>query len=178
MSKGTALPAMVAQQEGTGKKVAAAAMSQKVEDYRLSMEKTLESLKELQENAGQISEFELEEKNLVNEFFSSLLKIMETFGKKIELSVSALPEDYGRHTSKAFLYPVAQLVLVHKDLEVEVIDLSTKESRDLLVELAGEIMLKLKKTIDAHRTKVEKRVSFFMAITEELQKIAKIFSRD
>ncbi|MCK4434501.1 hypothetical protein KAU92_03340, partial [Candidatus Bathyarchaeota archaeon] len=50
-----------------------------------------EFLKDIQEKAGQISESEMEEDNLVNEFFNSLLKILKPFSKTIEIPVSSLP---------------------------------------------------------------------------------------
>jgi len=145
---------------------------------KVEKEESVEFLKEMQEKAGQISESEMEEENLVNEFFSSLLKILKPFGKTLEISVSSLPEGYSERLSKAHLYLTGQLVLVYKNGQVEILNLADKENHELLVEITGEIMAKLKSIIDSYKSKTEKRVKFLMPITRELQKVAKVFSEE
>jgi len=145
---------------------------------KVEKEESVEFLKEMQEKAGQISESEMEEENLVNEFFSSLLKILKPFGKTLEISVSSLPEGYSEQLSKAHLYLTGQLVLVYKNGQVEILNLADKENHELLVEITGEIMAKLKSIIDSYKSKTEKRVKFLMPITRELQKVAKVFAEE
>jgi hypothetical protein len=145
---------------------------------RVDKEESVEFLKEMQEKAGQISETEMEEENLVNEFFSSLLKILKPFCKTLEISVSSLPESYSEQISKAHLHLTGQLVLVYVDGKVEILNLADKENHDLLVEVTGEIMAKLKLIIDSYKSEAEKRVKFLMPITRELQKVAKVFSEE
>jgi len=148
------------------------------EGHRASKEEALEFLKEIQENAGQISELVIEEENLVNDFFDFVLKILKPFGKTLEISISSLPENYSVRLSKAYLYVTGQLVLVYRNGEVEILNLADQENREILVEITGEIMLKLKTVINSYKSKTEKRVQFLMAITKELQKVAKVFSED
>jgi len=85
------------------------------ESEKTTKEEAVEFLKEMQEKAGQISETEMEEENLVNEFFNSLLKILKPFSKTLEISVSSLPERYSDQISKAHLYLTGQLVLVYRN---------------------------------------------------------------
>lgn len=146
------------------------------ESRKTSKEEAAEFLKEIQEEAGQISESEMEEENLVNEFFNSLLKILKPFSKTLEISVSSLPERYTGQISKAHLYLTGQLFLVYKNGEVEILNLTEKENHQLLVEITGEIMAKLKSIIESYKSKTEKRVKFLMPITQQLQKVAKVFS--
>ena len=148
------------------------------ESEKTTKEEAVEFLKEMQEKAGQISETEMEEENLVNEFFNSLLKILKPFSKTLEISVSSLPERYSDQISKAHLYLTGQLVLVYRNGEVEILNLTDKENREVLVEITGEIMVNLKSVIDSYRSKTEKRVKFLMSITKELQKVAKVFSEE
>jgi hypothetical protein len=143
---------------------------------RVNKDESVEFLKEMQEEAGQISETEMEEENLVNEFFSSLLKILKPFSKTLEISVSSLPKSYREQMSKAHLHLTGQLVLVYRDGKVEILNLADKENHELLVEITGEIMAKLKLIIDSYKSEAEKRVKFLMPITRELQKVAKVFS--
>lgn len=139
-------------------------------------EEALEFLKEMHENAGQMSEIVKEEETLVIEFFGSLLKILKPFGRTLDIAVSSLPKGYGERVSKAYLYLSGQLVLVYKNGEVEILNLSDTENREILIEIMGEIMLKLKSMIDSYKSKAEKRVNFLMSITKELQKVAKAFA--
>jgi hypothetical protein len=148
------------------------------ESEKTTKEEAVEFLKEMQEKAGQISETEMEEENLVNEFFNSLLKILKPFSKTLEISVSSLPERYSDQISKAHLYLTGQLVLVYRNGEVEILNLTDKENREVLVEITGEIMVNLKSVIDSYRSRTEKRVKFLMSITKELQKVAKVFSEE
>ena len=145
---------------------------------RIEKEESVEFLKEMQEKAGQISESEMEEENLVNEFFSCLLKILRPFSKTLEISVSSLPESYSEQVGKAHLHLTGQLVLVYRSGEVEILNLAEKENHELLVEITGEIMAKLKSIIDSYKSETEKRVKFLMPITRELQKVAKVFTNE
>jgi hypothetical protein len=105
-----------------------------------------------------------------------LIKILKPFGKTLEISASSLPEQYDGRISKAYLYLTGQLVLVYKNGEVEVLNLADQENHEVLIEITGEIMMKLKSVISSHRSKTEKRVKFLMAVTKELQKVAEVFS--
>jgi len=69
-------------------------------------------------------------------------------------------------------------VLVYRNGQVEILNLPDKENHELLVEITGEIMAKLKTIIDSYKSETEKRVKFLMPITRELQKVAKVFSEE
>lgn len=148
------------------------------EEEKTTKEEATEFLKEMQEKAGQISESEMEEESLVNEFFNSLLKILKPFSETLEISVSSLPGSYNEQVSKAHLYLTGQLVLVYRNGEVKILNLVDKENHELLVEITGAIMAKLKSVIDSYKSETEKRVKFLMPITQELQKVAKVFSEE
>jgi hypothetical protein len=135
-------------------------------------------LNEMQENAGQISELAKEEENLVAEFFNHMFKILKPFSKTIEISSSSLPEHYRGQIDRSYLYLTGQLVLVHTNGELEILNLTDKENHDVLVEITEEIMTKLKMVINTSRSKIEKRVKFLMTVTKELQKVAKVFSEE
>jgi len=135
-------------------------------------------LNEMRENAGQISELAKEEENLVTEFFNHMFKILKSFSKTIEISSSSLPEQYRGRIDKSYLYLTGQLVLVHTNGELEILNLTDQENHDVLVEITEEIMTKLKMVINTSRSKIEKRVKFLITITRELQKVAKVFSEE
>jgi hypothetical protein len=136
----------------------------------------LESLREMLENIGQMSEMAKEEETLVADFFSFLTQILASFTKTLEISASALPQKYREQVGKAYLYLTGQLILVYRNGEAEILNLMEPDNYDILVEIAGEIMLKLKSVIDSYKSKTEKRVNFLLAITKELQKVATVFA--
>ncbi|MDH5482502.1 MAG: hypothetical protein OEY22_06460 [Candidatus Bathyarchaeota archaeon] len=146
------------------------------EKSKVSEEEALDSLKEVQENVGQISELAKEEENLVVEFFDSLKKILKSISRKLEISVSSLPKKYQERINKAYLYLTGQLVLVHRSEEVEILNLAEPENHGILIEILGEIMVQLKSTVSSHSSKTEKRVKFLMSVTKELQKVANVFA--
>jgi hypothetical protein len=148
------------------------------DNSKLTEEQTTEALKEIQENAGQISELSSEEETLVKEFFNFLVRILKPFGKTLEISVLSLPESYNGRISKAYLYLTGQLVLVFKNDEVEILNLADQENHQILVDITGEIMTKLKVIITSHKSRTEKRVKFLMQMTKGLQKVAEVFSED
>lgn len=148
------------------------------ENQKLTEEQTTEVLKEIQENAGQISELASEEDTLIEEFFSFLGRIMKNFAKTLEIPVSSLPDKYSRRAGKAYLYPNGQLVLIYVTGEVDTVNLAVKENRQVLIEIAGGIMTTLKTIINTHKSKTEKRVRFLMQISKGLQKVAEAFSED
>jgi hypothetical protein len=139
-------------------------------------DETQASLKEMQENVGQMSELAKEEENLVKEFFSFLLKILKPLSKTLEISVSSLPENYKAQVNKAYLYPTGQLVLVYRNGEVEILNLADQENHGILIDITSDVMAKLKMVINSCRSKTEKRVKFLMSVTKELQKVAKVFT--
>jgi len=148
------------------------------ENRQVSEDQVAEALREIQENSGQISELVTEEENLVTEFFNSLLQILKSFSKTLEISVSSLPERYRGRTNKAYLYLTGQLVLVFANGEVEILNLTEEDNRQVLVDITGEIMAKLKTVISSYKSKTEKRVKFLMQITKELQRVAEVFTEN
>lgn len=148
------------------------------ESQRASKEEAIEVLKAMQEDVGQMFELEKEEENLVIEFFNSLLKILKPFGKTLEISVSCLPRSLSEQISKAYLHPTGQLVLLHKNGDVRILNLADRKNHEVLIEISGEIMMKLKSIVESYKSETEKRVKFLLSITKELQKVAKIFAKE
>ena len=141
---------------------------------KVDEEETLASLREMQENVGQMSELAKEEENLVKEFFDFLLRILKPLSKTLEISVSSLPKNYRGQVNKAYLYLTGQLVLVCNSGEVEILNLADQENHGILIEITSDVMMKLKMMIDSCKSETEKRVKFLMSVTKELQKVAKV----
>ncbi len=146
------------------------------EDHGIREAETLSFLKEMQENVGQMSELVKEEENVVKEFFNLLAQILKAFSKTLEISPSTLPAEYVGRINKACLNTAGELVLVYLNGQVEVLSLKEQENYETLNHIAGEIMMKLRVLIVSYKSDAERRVRFLMAITRELQKIAKVFT--
>jgi plasmid replication initiation protein len=148
------------------------------ESQKVTEEEAIEFLKEMQENAGQMSELEKEEENIVNEFFNSLLKILKPFGKTLEISVDALPKNFSEYVNKAYLDLSGQLVLFYKNGNLKILNLADRDNHEVLIEISGEVMMRLKSIVNSYKLETEKRVKFLLSITKELQKVAKVFAKE
>jgi len=146
------------------------------EKQELDEKEALDSLREMQENVGQVSELAKEERTLVKEFFNSLQSILKPFSKTLEISVLSLPENYVGRVNKAYMYLTGQLVLVYVNGALEILNLVDQENLNILIGISGEIMTKLKLVVESHRIETEKRIKFVTSMTMELQKVAKTFS--
>ncbi len=129
-------------------------------------------LKTIKEHVGQIAELNSEENTLASHFCDSIAAIHAPFTKILELSTNALPTSDQGQISKAHLHRGNLLVLTKVAGEPEILDLKEQQNHKLLVEISGEIMLQLKKIVEAQKCEAEKRVQFFMPLTKDLERIA------
>ena len=151
-------------------------MSQKPQETKeKTIEDTLKFLDGIREETGQVFELTTEENMLVQEFLTSLLKIIQPLAQALPVSTSVLPEEWGK-VSQASLDLTGQLLLLYPDETMKIINLTEQRHRELLLKITYDIMPTLKRLITSHRQKIEARVTFMSFITKELQKTAKAFS--
>ncbi len=74
--------------------------------------------------------------------------------------------------------PKGNLMLLFQDGQVEIRNLSEKDERDLMICVMKDTMPKFKQLTSAHRKKIENRMKFLSAVTNEIQKISNAFSKD
>ncbi|UCE29313.1 MAG: hypothetical protein JSV85_00840 [Candidatus Bathyarchaeota archaeon] len=153
-------------------------MSQQLQEQReTDIEDTVNSLNDIRQEAGQISELSTEENMLVEEFILALLKIMQPLASTLPVSTSVLPEEWGKVT-QASIDLTGQLLVLHPDKRMKTVNLTEQRHRELLLEITHDIMPTLKKLVNSYREKVEARVKFMSSVTKELQRTAKAFSTD
>ena len=140
-----------------------------------SMKETIDVLRLMREDVGQICELSSEERKLVETFSLALLKLMQPLAKTIPVDPSALPEEMGEVES-ANIVPRGELIVLYPDGRMESIDLSDEANRDLLVDVVGDVIPKFKVIISELRAKIETRMGFLASVTRELQNIAEAFS--
>ena len=140
-------------------------------DYEMSIQELAAALKSMADDVGQISELASEEKLLVTEFFTSLLKLMQPLTTSMPVSMTALPAGEG-NIVKAYIDPTGHLVLLHEDGHMELKNLADEQNRDLMIMVIKDVMPKFKSLTSLQKRKIEERIKFLSAVTNEIQKIS------
>jgi hypothetical protein len=143
---------------------------------QVSLQEILDSLKSAQDDIGQISELASEEERLVVEFFSSLTKVMQPLVVTIPVSPTAIQE-YVDDVARATMDQTGSLLVLHRDGEVELKNLSEEKNRNLMIAVLGDVMPKFKHIFGAYRRRIEDRTKFLAAVTKETQKMSKALTK-
>ena len=141
----------------------------------VTLDELISSMKTLQDDVGQISELKSEEKRVVDVFFDSFLKLMQPLAKTMTVSPEALPDKLGNVT-QANVDPKGNLMLLYKNGQVEIRNLSERNERELMICVMKDVMPKFKQLTSAHRRDIENRMKFLSSVTQEIQKISKAFA--
>ena len=142
---------------------------------QLSVQELVESLKSTADDIGQISELSSEEKILVTQFFSSLLKMMQPLSPTIVVDQYALPAELGDVTH-AYLDTTGHLILKYIDDHVELRDLREEKNRDIMTAVIEDAMPKFKGLANQQKRKLENRIKLLSSVTKEIQKSAEALS--
>jgi hypothetical protein len=143
---------------------------------QVSIQELIDALNAVADDVGQISELASEEKLLVAEFFSSLLKLMQPWVSAISVSPSALQPERA-NVLQANVDPTGHLAVLFQDGRFELIDLSEQKNRDLMIAVIEDMVPKLKQFSASQKRKIENRIKFLSQITKEIQKIAATLSQ-
>jgi hypothetical protein len=142
-----------------------------IQEQEMSIQELAAAMKSMADDVGQISELASEEKLLVTEFFRSLLKLMQPLTPSMPVSTSALPAEAG-NIVKAYIDPTGHLALLHEDGHMELRNLSEERNRDIMIIVVKDVMPKFKSLTSLQKRKIEKRIQFLSAVTNEIQKIS------
>jgi hypothetical protein len=136
---------------------------------QVSIQELVDSLKSTADDIGQISELTSEEKILVTQFFSSLLKLMAPLAPSIAVNQLALPSQLG-DVVQAHIDPTGHLILLYEDGHVELKNLSEEKNRDLMTTVISDVMPKFKSLTSQQKRKLENRIKLISSVTKEIQK--------
>jgi proline dehydrogenase len=150
-------------------------LKQSEKKKQMSIQELVESLKSTADDIGQISELSSEEKILVAQFFSSLLKLMQPLAPSIAVNQLALPAELG-NVVQAHIDPTGHLILQFEDGHLELKDLSEEKNRDLMTAVIGDVMPKFKNLTSQQKHKLENRIKLLSSITKEIQKSSEALS--
>lgn len=138
-------------------------------------EELVAALKTTGDDIGQISELTSEENLLVDQFFISLLKLMQPLAPSIPVNQLVLPAEVG-DAVQADIDPTGHLILQYNDGHVELVNLIDKKNRDLMVAVISDILPKFKNLTSAQKRKLENRIKLLSSVTKEMQKISDALS--
>ena len=143
---------------------------------KATIEELIDSLKSVQDDIGQICELTSEEEALVTEFFESLLKLIRPLATTIQVSTEALPDEMG-DVARASIDPTGLLMVQYGDGRMILKNLLEEENRDLMTSVLEDILPKLKQLFSTRRERIQGRMKFLSAITKEIQKMSRAFSK-
>ena len=142
---------------------------------QVSIQELVESLKSTADDIGQISELSSEEKILVSQFFTSLLKLMQPLAPSISVTQLALPAQFG-DVVQAHVDQTGHLVLQFEDGHLELKNLIEEKNRDLMMAVVGDVVPKFKSLTSNQKRKLENRIKLLSTITKEIQKSSEALS--
>jgi hypothetical protein len=142
---------------------------------QFSIQEIVDSLKSTADDIGQISELSSEEKILVSQFFSSLLKLMAPLAPSMTVAQQSLPPQVG-DVVQAHVDPTGHLILQYVDNHVELRDLSDEKNRDLMMAVVNDVVPKFKSLTSMQKRKLENRIKLLSTITKEIQKSSEALS--
>jgi hypothetical protein len=142
---------------------------------QVPIQELVESLKSTADDIGQISELSSEEKILIAQFFSSLLKLMQPLAPSMAVNQLALPAELS-DVVQAHVDPTGHLILQFEDGHMELKDLSEEKNRDLMTAVFGDVLPKFKNLTSMQKRKLENRIKLLSTVTREIQKSSEALS--
>ena len=142
---------------------------------QLTLQELLDSLKNVQDDIGQICELMSEEKVLVTEFFESFLKLVQPLASTLPVSTLILPKEMGE-VAQALVDPQGHLILLYQDGYAKIENLREDKHRDLMIGIIKDVTPKTRLLISAERQKIEERMKFLATVTKEMQKVSRAIS--
>ncbi len=141
----------------------------------ITLQELVDSLRGTADDIGQISELSSEEKILVSQFFTSLLKLMQPLAPSIQVTPASLPAQVGDVTT-AYIDPTGHLVLQYTDGHIELKNLSDEKNRELMMSVVGDVVPKFKALTTNQKRKLENRIKLLSSVTKEIQKSSEALS--
>jgi hypothetical protein len=138
---------------------------------QVPVQELVDSLKNVADDIGQMNELTSEEKLLVSEFFSSLMKLMQPLTSSMQISTTALPTELG-NVAQANIDPTGYLALLFRDGHLELVNLSEEKHRELMLVVVEDVLPKFKQLTSGQKRKIENRIKFLSQVTKEMQKIS------
>lgn len=133
-------------------------------------EKFFSLLKALNEDTRQLSEFMIEEGNMIKELCTYLSKIFSQLDLSVVLPLMPVPWMEG--CKEAILNSQGHLIIVKDKVESKSLE---KYPPDVVLMVIWAVIPQLKELVDSYMKRISKRISIFERVTEELKNIQRTF---
>ena len=131
----------------------------------------LESLRKLRDDAVQVNELRDEEDRIVGALLGAFLEVMSNFQGGVPVNPELLPGE-AEDVDRVIVNSSGELLILYLDGEMDAVELSVPENRDLLVDVINDVFPKVRYEIVEMRGRLEKRIVYLSTVTEELRGMA------
>ncbi len=131
----------------------------------------LESLRKLRDDTIQVNELRDEEDRIVEALLEAFLEVMSSIPGGLPVSPELLHGE-ASDVDRLSVSSSGELLILYQDGEMDAVELSDPENRDLLVEVINDVFPKVRHQIVEMRGRLEKRIVYLSTVTEELRSMA------
>ncbi len=131
----------------------------------------LESLRKLRDDTTQVNELRDEEDRIVEALLEAFLEVMLSIPGGLPVDPELLHGE-ASDVDRLSVSSSGELLILYLDGEMDAVELSDPENRDLLVEVINDVFPKVRHQIVEMRGRLEKRIVYLSTVTEELRSMA------
>jgi len=131
----------------------------------------LESLRKLRDDTIQVNELRDEEDRIVEALLEAFLEVMLSIPGGLPVNPELLHGE-ANDVDRLSVSSSGELLILYLDGEMDAVELSDPENRDLLVEVINDVFPKVRHQIVEMRGRLEKRIVYLSTVTEELRSMA------
>jgi len=131
----------------------------------------LESLRKLRDDTIQVNELRDEEDRIVEALLEAFLEVMLSIPGGLPVNPELLHGE-ASDVDRLSVSSSGELLILYLDGEMDAVELSDPENRDLLVEVINDVFPKVRHQIVEMRGRLEKRIVYLSTVTEELRSMA------
>jgi len=131
----------------------------------------LESLRKLRDDTIQVNELRDEEDRIVEALLEAFLEVMLSIPGGLPVNPELLHGE-ASDVDRLSVSSSGELLILYLNGEMDAVELSDPENRDLLVEVINDVFPKVRNQIVEMRGRLEKRIVYLSTVTEELQSMA------
>jgi DNA-directed RNA polymerase subunit RPC12/RpoP len=131
----------------------------------------LESLRKLRDDTIQVNELRDEEDRIVDALLEAFLEVMSSIPGGLPVNPELLPGE-ASDVDRLSVSSSGELLMLYLNGEMDAVELSDPENRDLLVDVINDVFPKVRHQIVEMKGRLEKRIVYLSTVTEELRGMA------
>ena len=131
----------------------------------------LESLRKLRDDSIQVNELRDEEDRIVGALLEAFLEVMSSIPGGVPVNPELLPGEAG-DIDRLSVSSSGELLILYLNGEMDAVELSDHENRDLLVDVINDVSPKVRHQIIEMKGRLEKRIVYLSTVSKELRGMA------